>query len=295
MLAKIIKYEMLATGRIFVLLYAALLVVAILNAVLLPLDALSVSETQVITSPTRAGLFDILYSTAVSISVFLYSVLVVVCIALTIIINVVRFYRMLGDEGYLWLTLPVSSAAHIIGKLLVSFIWFIASSAVIVISLGLLFIKTGWITELPNLIGEINTISIASGINIWFWLVFSLVLLVITWLSSMLQFYAAIAIGPNLVKSRLGGSVLAYFIMYVAQQIISFVIVIIGLFMIGSELEAMEKANTIVGCNPPEAFFTSLNNFGLLTLGGSCILCVLLGVVFFLLTRHFMTKKLNLA
>lgn len=97
MLGKLLKYEFKASARLFLLLYGALLLVTIINSVLLRIGD-NLSEANWV------------YSLAQGIVMFSYIMLILAVAITTIVVIIMRFYKnLMGDEGYLMFTLPVST------------------------------------------------------------------------------------------------------------------------------------------------------------------------------------------
>ena len=91
------------------------------------------------------------------------------------------------------------------------------------------------------------------------------------------MFYAAIAIGQQF-KSRVGGAVVAYICLYAAVQVINTFIMIIVIAVFGSiEVDLTISVGTF------QAF-----------LGLIAVYSLILAAVYFCITRHFLSKKLNL-
>jgi hypothetical protein len=291
MLGKILKYEFKSTARIFVLLYPALLLVALLNALLLPMDAYNASTTVGVGASTSNDVMQIAYAVIISFTTFAYAILVIGTMIMTLVISVMRFYSLLGKEGYLWLTLPTSTNSHILGKLICSLVWFVASALVVMLSVGILLIKTGWIGDVP----EIWAAFVGSGVSVGLWIALIIVTMVMTWLYAVLSFYAACAIGPNIIKSRLGGSVIAYLIIYCIEQAVGTAAMVLGALLVGSQLKTPEASYDVVGSPQMEIFASGIDFATLVLVGGSCALMLLLCVVLYFLTRYFMTRRLNLA
>jgi hypothetical protein len=293
MLGKILKYEFKATARIFVLLYPALLLVALINALLLPVDAYTVSTSEGAVSSVDT-ILQLVYSTITGLTSFAYVILMIGTLLMTLVISVVRFYNLLGKEGYLWLTLPATTDSHILGKLICSLVWFVASVVVMTLSVGLLLMRTGWIESVPDVWAEI----VGSGLNIRLWVTLLTVSAIVSWLTTAIAFYAACAIGPRIMKSRLGGSAIAFIIIYCAEQAVTTVALVVGTLLVSAQAEMLgvEALNRAIESSQGTALASAstLDSVGMILLGGSCILSLLFGVVLYVLTRHFMTKKLNL-
>lgn len=117
MLGKLIKYEFKATARTFLPIYIALLLVAAINR------------------GFRLGHLSAGFGISTLVLVGLFMALGV----LTIIMIIQRFNKnLLGDEGYLMFTLPVSSDQLIISKLIISLVWTVISGLVAVITFVIL-------------------------------------------------------------------------------------------------------------------------------------------------------------
>jgi hypothetical protein len=287
MLGKLLKYEFKSTARIFVLLYAALLLVALVNALLFPVLDLSAVSAPPGSTPGLSGVIEMVSTFVLAIASIMYILLVVAVLIMTLVVSVVRFYRLLGDEGYLWLTLPVTADTHIISKLISSLIWFITSLLAVALSLGILFIRTGLIEELP---AQWNMVA-NSGFTLWLWILLTALLTVISWISSIMMFYTAIAIGPNILKSRLGGSVIAYIAIYFVQQTASSLVMILGVLLASNQIEALGLLGDVTDLASQVA---STELVGLILVAFSCIFYLVFIVVLYLFARHFMTRKLNL-
>ena len=122
MLSKLLKYEFKATGRIYGGLYLAILAAAALLGAFFRFPAL-------------ASDFPIVVVTTV------YLMLCVAIAVITALTIIQRFTRnLLGREGYLMHTLPVTPAQLILSKLISSMVWLLCSILVIALSLGVFFL-----------------------------------------------------------------------------------------------------------------------------------------------------------
>lgn len=111
MLGKLLKYELKSTARTFIPLYAAILVVAIVNGFTVGTEMF---EIQGIATLILGGLMVALF-------------------VITIVVIIQRFKKnLLEDEGYLMFTLPVSPKMLVLSKYIVSLIWAILSGIVAV-------------------------------------------------------------------------------------------------------------------------------------------------------------------
>ena len=113
MLGKLIKYEFRSTAIFFLPIYAALIIISALTSALYRL-----SES------FNSDFFN--FSLAASVSIY---VLFAMGLAVTtFVIIIIRFYKnLLGNEGYLMFTLPVSAEQNILAKLIPAVVWFFGS------------------------------------------------------------------------------------------------------------------------------------------------------------------------
>jgi hypothetical protein len=219
----------------------------------------------------------------------------VAVVVVTVIIIIMRYYKMLGDEGYLWFTLPVTANQHISGKLIVATVWSIASFVVIVLSILILVARLG----LLGTIGDGVRYITERGFHLTPWIIGILVLLLIQGIAGILEFYAAMSIGPHFTKSRLGGSVIGYIIIYVGTQILA----AIGLPLMTFVLENMSSAasklffgdslNSLEVLTEP-SIFAAIDLIGIVVFVYTTALNVILCVACYILSHQMVNKKLNL-
>jgi len=282
MLGKLVKYEFKATARLFLLAYAVVIILAGLNAAVIA------------ARPRGTSSLAIVYSIMASLTMVVFAIAAIAVFVMTLVIIVVRCYRMLGDEGYLWFTLPVTPAQHIWAKLIPGFIWTVATTVVTAVSIGLVTWPAGWYQQIRPGWDSL----VAKGYNPGAWVTLGVLFVFLALLVQIVMAYASMAVGPNLVKSsRLGGSVLAYVIFYTAMQVISLVVLgIVALMLkdvISSLVSAGMSGSTSFGPNdlsPAQATHVGLV-FGVL-FGAEYLV---LAVASFLITRYFIGRKLNLA
>lgn len=124
MLGKLLKYELKATARTFLPMYIALIVFATIQRVL--------GREKI------GGLEELNFAGEITTIV-----IVALFIALGVIITIImiqRFYKnLLRDEGYLMMTLPVSTRKLILSKLIGTLVWVIGSIATAVFVIIILF------------------------------------------------------------------------------------------------------------------------------------------------------------
>lgn len=205
MLGKLLKHELKATGRTFLPLYLAIIIVSFLNGLL-------VVPTS---SNDSFGTFSVIL---IIILVALYTALGV----LTLVVTVQRFNKnLLGDEGYLMFTLPVSPKKLVLSKTIVSVIWYLGS--IFVAGISFLTIALAALIKLgDNFQATANRILeeiyiILSNISSFQFLsdFINLILLVVLVLGTFtLVIYLSISIGqlPMFNKHRMLMAFVSYFI-----------------------------------------------------------------------------------
>jgi len=272
MLSKLIKYEFKATARIFLLAYVVVIVLAGIDAAISPLR------------PDGAAGLGLVFSALLGL---LFWIAAAAVILLTFVIIVMRFYRMLGDEGYLWFTLPVTPAQQILGKLIPAIVWTIASVVVVIASASLALVRLDWIAQLSDVWRGLA----AQGFHPGVWLVCGLVFILISLLVNVMMFYTAMSVGPNLLKAnRLGGSVLAYLIVYFALEAINLVGFGVIVVLFGKTLSAPNHGTTVTSIDAATG-----NQAGLIFGSYFGVEYLVLAVAGFLITRYFISRKLNLS
>ena len=207
MLKQLLKYEFKATSRAYGGLYLAVLAVSALLGISFRVP--------------------VLFTAPIAALMIVYMALVVAIIVMTVLTIVQRFTRnLLGREGYLMHTLPVTTFQLILSKLLSSLVWTLCSILVVLLSFGLfsLFgtlsssevsyllhhLASSW-PEITNLLG---TMAKDYG--------FTLVLIVLEWLASLtcsiLCMYTACMIGHQFKQQFVLVGIAAFVLLNVAQN-----------------------------------------------------------------------------
>jgi len=262
MLAKLMKYEIKGTARIFIPLYLLLLLFALLNRIINPFSLLENSDNF-----NLQVLFSI-------ISVTVYFILIIGTFVMTLIIMIQRFYKnLLGDEGYLMFTLPVKSWQHIVSKLIISMLWTILSFITAICSI-LILVNVDNLSEVLSLfISKFTDIFGTAG---FFTLPYYALIALI---SNILMIYGAIALGHTFSKHKLMASFGMYCILYVIYQVVMLLFIL---------LFGKKNITSIVTSAAP-----SVLQINTLILELSIPLIIIL-VANFILTNTILRKKLNL-
>lgn len=261
MLGKLLKYEFRSTVRLFLPIYCAALVFALISRVFL-----SVGSLQTLWNGMLFGII-----------VFIYAIIIIMASVLTFVLIVQRFYKnLLCDEGYLSHTLPVSIDTHIWGKTIPAAIWNIVCVVVIFASISILLIGEGIFSffssaEWATFVFSLN-ITVDASVPI---LIFELIVLFIAAIvSSVLSFYAAMSVGHLSGKHRVLMSIVAYFALGTIFSILSSLALSVFL---------------------PDAYITSVTTSNISNIMiVSIILQVVGAAIYYAITRYILLHKLNL-
>ena len=134
---KLLKYELMATSRLYLPLYLVMVVFALLGRLSLwrlpwqlhtSKDALGLGSISFGLSVGEAGLKGQILGTVVTVIMTLYGLVVLGALVVHFIITLQRFWKnLMGDEGYLMFTLPVSTGDILWAKAICAFLWGIAT------------------------------------------------------------------------------------------------------------------------------------------------------------------------
>ncbi len=211
MLGKLLKYDIKATGRILLPLFAALLGAALLMGFTFRGAMPSTSF-----SFYMMGGFDM----ARTITTILYTVLIVAVVILTFVMIIYRgFYQSLfGNEGYLRLSLPVSTGQTLMSKVLNAAIWLILAAFVSFLSFFLVVMPavglSEWARGFGELMNEVSMTSTSTG------LAFKVMLfLFVAGLRFILKVFASISLGSAWTAHPGVGALLAFIGISIVESI----------------------------------------------------------------------------
>ena len=215
--------------------------------------------------------------------------LTISCAALAVIafvVSIVRFYKnMYTSEGYLTFTLPVTNAQHIFVKLISAWVCEMCCLLTVLVALCIAIPGEELSSMLKGFSETIREIGVYIGTaHLTGYIIEIVAMLLVAPLFAMLLSYACITVGQLAKKNRIIMAVGAYFIYYVATQIISTVgimtIVILG------ESGALDGIGQWIEYHPLESIHAGLC-IGL-------VIVAAISAVFWFITQKIMTKKLNL-
>ena len=252
---KLLKYEWKACARACLPLYGAIILVALINHLLY-------SE----------AVPELLFGIPAAIMSMLYVVIFAAVFVATAVILVQRFYKsLLGGEGYLMFTLPVSVTQHIFSKAIIAVAMCFLSCLVAFLSILLLSHGIN-----PATFSFFDPAAVPYVLEGLLWLVLCA-------FAAVLFIYLCIALGHLAKKHRLLMAFVWYFVLSTAVQVI-------GLFVMTASVEKTAAASHTV-----LAFLDGMGAAGvhviMLTL---CLVSAAAAAVCFAGTRYILTHKLNL-
>lgn len=261
MLGKLIKYELRATGRTFLPLYGAIIVVSLIQRLF---------------GRTSGSLYEELNKIG-GITTLILVALFMALAVITIIVTVQRFHKnLLSDEGYLMFTLPTKIRSLIASKLIVAVIWTIVSGIVGIISVSILFVTGEFVSMFAAGFGGfmqklIEVMGTAEG-QMAMWMCIQMMLAtLLSYVQFILMIYLSLAIAqfPKFNKHRVASSFIAFFVI---NMLLSF-----GAGFIGFNI------NLDIQINNPNGIMLIAN-----------LIALALCAVFFEATNYILNRHLNL-
>ena len=272
MVGKLIKYDFMSFFRLLLPVQLIIIGIAAINRIV-----------QIFENDSMPA-----YRIAFTSSAVLLAVACLVGIIMCIVIAIVRFYQGLySNEGYLSQTLPVTPAQHILSKMLVSMIFELGTFLAIFLALNVATIgdvnievyKAGG--YLLRLVSEVVHGHLA--LYILEAVIFVLVSIAVMYL----MFYFCISIGQLVNRKKILLAFGVFFGLYMLGQILMTILIIIGamepnfLTALVSNIAQWAVQHRIAAIH---VFFCA-----------GIVAEAVLGLVFFLISRVIMAKRLNLS
>ncbi|HEM5318578.1 TPA: ABC transporter permease [Streptococcus suis] len=259
MFKKLLKYEFQSVGKWYVGIYAGALA---LSAILgFWLQALNLRTQAGTTEPGGAEM--VLFGTS-----FMTFGILIAALGLSTFFMVINRFRknVYGRQGYLTMTLPVSSHHIILSKLLASLVWYLLAGITIILSIGIILAvlmlgsEEFVIPELQTLIQELD----------WSVVFAHLFYALIESTMGILLIYFSISVGQLFKDHRLLFAILTYIG-------ISIVVGVFGTLVFTNYLENLYNAALPLYPSPILALIN-----------------IILAFAYYFGTHFIMTKKLNL-
>lgn len=272
MLRKLLKHEFRATARVMLPLYLVVLITALgANFSVRALDSTANEFLQILS--------------VLVLSAFVIAIIAVCIICLALMVQ--RFHKnLMGDEGYIMFTLPASVHKHVWSKLIVSAVWFAATAVVVALAILILFFDVAFVADawkfLQHLLRQLNFYYAFNGTAI---VMEALALCFLSAAVICLQFYAAMAIGHSFSGRKVLLSVVFYFALQFAMQIIT------SLVTVGPAAVFMQWVEDAMYGWPVRGDAMAAYH---LTMGLSALSVTLHGAVYYFLTTFMLKNRLNL-
>lgn len=203
MLGKLMKYDLRSGFRKFSLIWIGLALLSAINGLTIRFVLNGDVQSQLVNF--FFGVLPMMLLVALFVAMFVF----------VLVFTVEIFYKgLLGSEGYLMFTLPVTTAEHIASKTLTALIFAVLSSIVAVLSGGILMtvLAPGALGTFVDMLREMNGYLRANPLPAGTgWVIAEFVVyMLLASAASILQIYAAISIGHLAKKHRGWFALLAY-------------------------------------------------------------------------------------
>ena len=259
MLTKLLKYEWTATGRVILPIAGGVLVLNLVSSLL----GHFVNNTG--HSMPWVGFLTALLTLATFLGML-------AVLAVCFFASIQRYYKLLGEQGYLMLSLPVHAWQHIAAKLICGVLWTL---------FGFLYFGLCGTFSLSALEADDFSLSFPSPKDIPFFLAFFILILALIAMAQ-LHAYLACAFAGQFTQQRLLISIVSYFVLYFIGQLL----LLLGVILFAVKVyPRLDDVSTLL--NSQNALLTSI--FAV------CLLVVLVDALLWALTQWFMTRRLNLA
>lgn len=261
MLGKLIKYEFKATMRSFLAIYASLILTGVLIGIFMFANV----------------------EVGMSLGMLIMVALMITLGVLTITVIIKRFSKnLLGDEGYLMMTLPVSAKKIVASKIITSVVYLILSTIVVFLVFVVIMLPSGigtmkeFIRSMGN-VWNYMVMNLLSARDIILNIIITLIIGIVDYVSFILVIYTSLSVGQlkPFNKHRTPVAIIAFFIINMIVSVISDVL---------SNL--LESMNILTA--PQSMSMLSASSIYTLVFYG------VVSVVLFMITSYILEKKLNL-
>lgn len=264
MVKKLFKHEVFALWRLMAPIWGVLFGVSILGRLIQLFEQESVA-------------YNIINGSAITF----YVVSLLACLVCPFVFAITRFYRNLfKGEGYLTLTLPVTTDQHILVKLAVAVLTELTTLVAAAISAMLITLGDVGV-EIFKAIGYLLKICSKNlGAHLPLYMVEVAIGVVVLFALETLLFYTCICVGQQSKKNRVLAAVGAYFGIYVIQQIFGTIMLLIGVHIDWEPLGVWVFDHRFAAVH--------------IVICGIILLATLIGSLFYWVSRQLMIHRLNL-
>lgn len=271
MLRKLTRYEFLATGRIFIPLYGAFLVMSFILRGFMELQS-----TWQIQLEGVMNLLSIIPYT-------LYVCLFIATVAGSVLVAIRRFYKnLMSEEGYLMFTLPVKTRHLVLSKLFAAIVWSIVSALVCIVSIMILAFTPDAFRAIGYWWSEMVRAAYIQGFSMDFVLLLEVILAILAELVYLyMSIYAAISATNFVNRHRVWMGIGVYILINIVSQIIN------TLLTIGQWTATQGSVVGVILADQVNGYIHGI-------LLQSIIVSLILSAALFVGTNWVLKKKLNL-
>lgn len=279
MLGKLFKYEFKAMGRVLIPIYLLTLALSVVTGIFTYYGQRDYDA---------AAVLQITYVILMS----LYFISIICVSVVTFIISIQRFARnLMGKEGYLMHTLPVTPGQHIFVKLITSIVYQFLAAAVSVLAI-LFLIKAAGASVTEGLNYVIENIPENEWNKVIIYTTHVLLLMLIGVIYGNMAIYTSISIGHSSSSHKISKSFGAYFIIYIIQRVayqtFAQIFGSLAIRQMTPQIESIENATGFWDV------FNILYNmlFSMFTIAE--VLTIIFIIAFCIITHYYVKNKLNL-
>ena len=209
----------------------------------------------------------------------------------SVVLGMIRFYKLLGDQGYLMFSLPMPAWKHIGARLLCACLTTTLAVAVFAVCGAVLSFSS---IQSGSLITVANFQLLAfDDLADLLWNGYALLIWLLYLATAYLFLYLCMAIGAQWPQHRLAASILTYFILTFVLQVLMMIAVI---FVAVGAYSAVQSGDIALISGALTSEQTAAAHW---LLGGLLTVPVLLfgaaDAILWVSTHYFITRKLNLA
>lgn len=264
MLTKLLQYEGKTTARVLLPIGGGVAVFSLMTGIM----------NFLLDRPNMPNLVDGLRGLVVVVAVLA----IMFSIAACIFVNIQRFYKLLGEQGYLMFSLPVPVWQHIAAKLICAVLWGVACVPYLILCSSLMSLDFSWV----SVIGELFQIDLSQVPTV----LLVLLMLLAAAACGFLHIYLCCVVGAQFGQQRLLATIISYFVLGFVEQMAGTVLMVL---LVNTAAESY----TLMTWS--QAFFRDGTGFMNMVLVIILALLVLFSALLWAIVQWFMTRRLNLA
>lgn len=264
MLTKLLQYEGKTTARVLLPIGGGVAVFSLMTGIM----------NFLLDRPNMPNLVDGLRGLVVVVAVLALMFSIAACI----FVNIQRFYKLLGEQGYLMFSLPVPVWQHIAAKLICAILWGVACVPYLILCSALMSLDFSWV----SVIGELFQIDLSQVPTV----LLVLLMLLAAAACGFLHIYLCCVVGAQFSQQRLLATIISYFVLGFVEQMAGTVLMVL---LVNTAAESY----TLMTWS--QAFFQDGTGFMNMVLVIILALLVLFSALLWAIVQWFMTRRLNLA